>query len=106
LDPQDADFSKPRKQAARKGDSAMRILRLAHISVVVHIKDHNGVTVVVPADLGSDEALSMARLVLTPKEHHELREAIATLPRTAPGACGPPSDPAGPPGSPPPRAHP
>lgn len=68
----------------------MRILRLANVSVVVHIRDHNNVTVVVPADLGTDEALSMARLILTPQEHLELREAIDRLPRTAPEAYGPP----------------
>jgi hypothetical protein len=68
----------------------MRILRLANISVVVHIKDHNRVTVVVPADLGPQEALAMARLVLTPQEHHELREAIESLPSAAPEACDPP----------------
>lgn len=68
----------------------MRILRLANVSVVVHIRDHNNVTVVVPADLDTDEALSMARLILTPQEHLELREAIDRLPRTAPEAYGPP----------------
>lgn len=59
----------------------MRIIRLANVSVVVHIKDHNRVTVVLPTDLGKDEALSMARLVLTPEEHHALEQAIEPPPR-------------------------
>jgi len=54
----------------------MRILRLADISVVVHIRDRDKVTVLVPADLGPDQALSMARVVLTPEEHHALEEAF------------------------------
>lgn len=86
----------------------MRILRLAKVSVVVHIRDHNEVTVVVPLDIGPDQALSMARLVLTPEEHDALQEAFhepsESLPRTAPEACGPLADPCGPPGSPPPPA--
>ena len=101
-----ADSPNPCKQTARKGDSAMRIIRRANISVVVHIRDHNNVTVVVPADLGPDEALSMARLVLTPDEHHELTEAIESPRRTAPEACGPHAGPCDPTGSPPPPAFP
>ncbi|HEX6682573.1 MAG TPA: hypothetical protein VF062_07235 [Candidatus Limnocylindrales bacterium] len=61
----------------------MRILRKADIAVVVHINDRNRVTVVVPADLSSDETLSMARLVLSPDEMTELEEVIETGPRTA-----------------------
>jgi len=61
----------------------MRILHRADISVVVHITDHDKVTVVVPSDLAPDEALSMARLVLTPEEHSELEAVIETPPQSS-----------------------
>ena len=50
----------------------MRLIRLAHEPVVVHIRHHDEILVAVPTRLSESDILAMASLVLSGDEFAEL----------------------------------
>ena len=54
----------------------MRIIRLADIPVVVHIRHHDEVCVAVPARVPETDVLAMASLILSDDEFAELTKAL------------------------------